>query len=81
MNPRTPERLAPQASAFGQAGRHPQRKFSCMVFIILGYFFVHMLIPVRCFTCGNLVADKYDDYQNKVKAGEDPVKALGFLGN
>jgi len=27
LNPRTPERLAPQASAFGQAGRHPQQKF------------------------------------------------------
>jgi len=24
LNPRTPKRLAPQASAFGQAGRHPQ---------------------------------------------------------
>jgi len=28
-----------------------------MVFIILDYFFVRMLIPVRCFTCGNLIAD------------------------
>ena len=27
LNPRTPKRLAPQASAFGQAGRHPQRNF------------------------------------------------------
>ena len=39
-----------------------------------------MLIPVRCFTCGNMVADKFDDYQNKVKAGEDPEKVLDFLG-
>lgn len=39
-----------------------------------------MLIPVRCFTCGNLIADKYDDYQNKVKAGEDPAKILDSLG-
>ena len=51
-----------------------------MVFIILGYFWVRMLIPVRCFTCGNLIADKNDDYQNKVKAGEDPVKVLDTLG-
>ncbi len=51
-----------------------------MVFIILDYFFVRMLIPVRCFTCGNLIADKYDDYQNKVKSGEDPEKVLDFLG-
>jgi len=51
-----------------------------MVFIILDYLFVRMLIPVRCFTCGNLVADKYDDYQNKIKAGEDPEKVLDSLG-
>ena len=51
-----------------------------MVFIILGCFFVRMLIPVRCFTCGNLIADKYDDYQNKIKAGEDPEKTLDSVG-
>ena len=39
-----------------------------------------MLIPVRCFTCGNLIADKYDDYQNKVKSGEGPEKVLDSLG-
>ena len=39
-----------------------------------------MLIPVRCFTCGMLIADKYDDYQNKIKAGEDPEKTLESLG-
>ena len=39
-----------------------------------------MLIPVRCFTCGNLVADKFEDYQNKVKSGEDPAKVLDSLG-
>lgn len=55
-------------------------KISCMVFIILDYFFVRMLIPVRCFTCGNLIADKYDDYQNKVKSGEEPEKVLDSLG-
>jgi len=51
-----------------------------MVFIILDYLFVRMLIPVRCFTCGNMVADKYDDYQNKIKAGEDPEKVLDSVG-
>ena len=51
-----------------------------MVFIILGYFFVRMLIPVRCFTCGNLIADKYNDYESKIKAGEDPAKVLDSLG-
>ncbi|MDF2426186.1 MAG: DNA-directed RNA polymerase subunit N [Nitrosopumilus sp.] len=39
-----------------------------------------MLIPVRCLTCGKLVADKFEDYQNKIKAGEDPSKTLNSLG-
>ena len=39
-----------------------------------------MLIPVRCFTCGNLIADKFEEYQNKVKSGEDPAKILDSLG-
>ena len=38
-----------------------------------------MLVPVRCFTCGNLIADKFDDYQTKVKAGENPEKVLNEL--
>ena len=39
-----------------------------------------MLIPVRCFTCGNLIADKFEEYQNRVKSGEDPAKILDSLG-
>ena len=39
-----------------------------------------MLIPIRCFTCGNLIADKFDNYQTKLKAGEDPEKVLNDLG-
>ena len=39
-----------------------------------------MLVPVRCFTCGNLVADKFDEYQNRVKSGEGPAKILDSLG-
>ena len=39
-----------------------------------------MLVPVRCFTCGNLIADKFDDYQTKLKTGEDPEKVLNDLG-
>ena len=39
-----------------------------------------MLVPVRCFTCGNLVADKFEDYQNRVKSGEEPLKILDSLG-
>ena len=39
-----------------------------------------MLVPVRCFTCGKLVADKYSDYQTRIKTGEDPKKVLDDLG-
>ena len=38
-----------------------------------------MLVPVRCFTCGNLIADKFDDYQTKLKTGENPEKVLNDL--
>lgn len=38
-----------------------------------------MLIPVRCFTCGNLVADKYAEYKERVKAGEEDAKILDSL--
>ena len=39
-----------------------------------------MLIPVRCFTCGALIADKNSEYTSRVKAGEDPAKVMDSLG-
>jgi len=39
-----------------------------------------VLVPVRCFTCGNLVADKFEEYQNRTKSGEEPAKILDSLG-
>lgn len=39
-----------------------------------------MLVPVRCFTCGRLIADKFQDYVNRVKAGEDSAKVMDELG-
>jgi len=39
-----------------------------------------MLIPVRCFTCGAVVSEKYDAYEEKVRSGTDPAKALDELG-
>jgi DNA-directed RNA polymerase subunit N len=38
-----------------------------------------MLVPVRCFTCGNLVAHKYAEYTTRVKAGEDPAVVMDSL--
>ena len=38
------------------------------------------MIPIRCFTCGNLIGDKFASFQGRVKAGEDPAKVLDDLG-
>ena len=38
-----------------------------------------MMIPIRCFTCGKLIGDKFSDFESKVKGGEDPGKALDDL--
>lgn len=39
-----------------------------------------MIVPVRCFTCGSLVADKYNEFVTRVKAGEDPKLVLDSMG-
>ena len=39
-----------------------------------------MIIPVRCFTCGKLVSDKWEEFTSRVKAGEDAKKVLDSLG-
>ena len=39
-----------------------------------------MLIPVRCFNCGGLMADKYEEYSNRIKAGEESGNALDSIG-
>ncbi|MEM0272037.1 MAG: DNA-directed RNA polymerase subunit N, partial [Thermoprotei archaeon] len=31
-----------------------------------------MLFPIRCFTCGKVLSDKWDEYKKRVDAGEDP---------
>ena len=40
-----------------------------------------MMIPVRCFTCGAVVADKWAEYDKRVnKEHEDASKVLDELG-
>ncbi len=39
-----------------------------------------MMIPVRCFSCGQVVADKWDEFSQRVKNGEEPGKVLDDLG-
>ena len=38
-----------------------------------------MIIPVRCFTCGSLIADKWDEYKKRIDEGEDSDKVLDDL--
>ncbi len=39
-----------------------------------------IIIPVRCFSCGKLIGDKWEEFARRVKSGEDPKKALDSLG-
>ena len=37
------------------------------------------MIPVRCFTCGRVISDVWEEYKERVKK-EDPGKVLDDLG-
>jgi DNA-directed RNA polymerase subunit N len=39
-----------------------------------------LMFPIRCFTCGALIADKWEEYKARVDAGESPAKVLDELG-
>ena len=39
-----------------------------------------MIIPVRCGSCGKVIAHKYQQYKEAVDGGENPAKVLDDLG-
>jgi DNA-directed RNA polymerase subunit N len=39
-----------------------------------------MIIPVRCFTCGGLVGDKWEEFARRIKAGENAGVVLDNMG-
>ena len=39
-----------------------------------------MIIPVRCFTCGKVIGQLYDEYNLRVQGGEDAKKVLDEIG-
>jgi len=39
-----------------------------------------MMIPVRCFTCGALIGDKWEAFAQRVKNGEEAAQVLDDLG-
>lgn len=48
-------------------------------FYVGTYFLYSMLIPVRCFTCGKLIAHIYNEYISRVKLGEEPNNVMDNL--
>ncbi len=39
-----------------------------------------MIIPVRCFTCGKIIADKWEPFNQRIREGENPKDVLDDLG-
>ncbi|VVB60283.1 DNA-directed RNA polymerase subunit N [uncultured archaeon] len=39
-----------------------------------------MIIPIRCMSCGKVVADKWETYKKEVASGKSPKKVLDELG-
>ena len=39
-----------------------------------------MMVPVRCFTCGNVVGEYWEEYSDRVEDGENPKEVLDDLG-
>ena len=44
------------------------------------YCIFKLLVPIRCFTCGGLVGDKYEEFANNKDGDESPSKVLDDLG-
>ena len=38
-----------------------------------------MIIPVRCFSCGKVIADKWEPFAKRVAQGENPKDVLDDL--
>tara|TARA_Y100000310_G_C20658160_1_gene803144 strand:- start:847 stop:1044 length:198 start_codon:yes stop_codon:yes gene_type:complete len=39
-----------------------------------------MIIPVRCFSCGKPIGQLWEEYDRRIKDGENPGKVMGELG-
>jgi len=39
-----------------------------------------MMVPVRCFTCGTVVGEHWEEFKSRTQAGEDPEAVLDDLG-
>nr|WP_048115445.1 DNA-directed RNA polymerase subunit N [Methanotorris formicicus] len=39
-----------------------------------------MIFPVRCFSCGNVISEVYEEYVKRILNGENPKDILDDLG-
>ena len=39
-----------------------------------------MIIPIRCFTCGKVIADKHEPFIQRTSQGENPKEVLDDIG-
>lgn len=39
-----------------------------------------MIIPIRCFSCNKLIADKWERYKELIKNGNTEAQALDTVG-
>jgi len=39
-----------------------------------------MIIPIRCFSCGKVIASYYEPFKKRVELGEEPKKVLDDMG-
>ncbi len=39
-----------------------------------------MMVPVRCFTCGTVVGEHWEEFSDRVAAGENASQVLDDLG-
>jgi len=40
---------------------------------------IYLIIPIRCFTCGKLIGDKWESYKKALMNGKTPSEALDEL--
>lgn len=39
-----------------------------------------MIIPVRCFSCGKVIGDKWEEFKRRIELGENPSEILDDIG-
>jgi len=39
-----------------------------------------MMVPVRCFTCGTVVGEHWEEFKARTQEGENPEQVLDELG-